>query len=811
MTTAAVQLVSPHAALIDSLNSANPDSALEAAFVQLQRGADIPLLLAVIKALVTAGVPGLALRLIRSAGAGVRDRADLATLSAQLVRLPSGEIEAAVLHRNCQNARRALIASSPWQESSLKEVDEPPRDVHVFRSRIGSHFVVRDDPNDRLRFVFAMVDEVRHANSLALTDSNHTASFLCLGVPSIAAWNRLLEVKSPLGHVPTIDVIEPDVEALAIWLGMIDSPEPFMGERVALFAGEDAISEYRAFLERHPWRQMATHRLVSPRPNESPPSLDDAFSTSVASAVKTKRDRQRQELEARYQGHDRSWWARRFTEAGRSQPPLRVVGLTTRYSTVMQHALRDIAAAFRRSGCEFELVMQPNHHAVAVDVQQPLLDRQADLIFVINHLRHELADVLPANIPYVCWIQDHMDQLCDAKMGRSVTEFDLVVSPSPLVLRSLYEYPADRMLFSSNLTDCMTYSDDPLDDAELEPYRCDVSYVGHGAGTPESLIEEIASRMGASLGKYLHRFHALAAIELNQRGWLIGTDIVRLMLQAERESGHPALTPQVRRSHIFPQLQRIYDRMLRHQTLAWAANWAQSRKRRFSIYGQGWEQHPPLRAFARGEVVSGRPLRALYQASSVALQVNGYGSLHQRLLDGLASGACMICRYNPLDFVRQPFVTLREAIHAKQLTSLDHLLRCAISDHGLKNAINEAEHIGGTCIEPITSPRRQAHIAMLEAGNPIIDLYTDEGVFDGLADGRFVGESAACDLPGFDQACFKSEAEMHSLLDALVDDREKRRSISHPMKNAVVRQYTFDGLVQRVLGVFSGATKGDRS
>jgi len=283
------------------------------------------------------------------------------------------------------------------------------------------------------------------------------------------------------------------------------------------------------------------------------------------------------------------------------------------------------------------------------------------------------------------------------------------------------------------------------------------------------------------------------------------------MLQAERDSGHAPLSPHIRRSRIFPQMQRIYDRMFRHQTLEWVATWARARGRTFAIHGQGWGQHPTLREFARGEVPSGRPLRALYQASAIGLQVNGYGSLHQRLLDGLASGACMICRYNPLDFVRRPFIALRDVIRSRKLSSLEQLLECAADDSDLARTIGEAERLGGACLQPITSTTRKDHVAMLKAGNPIVDLYTDKGLLNGLADGRFVGESAGGDLPGFDRICFRSQDELHVLLDELIADPAKRQSISAPMRDGVIGHHTFDGLVRRVLNKFGGRVVGNQS
>ena len=64
---------SPYAALIAELEKDHRDQALEQAFNQLTSGTDLPLLLATVRALVRQGVPGLAVRLLKSAGGLLAD------------------------------------------------------------------------------------------------------------------------------------------------------------------------------------------------------------------------------------------------------------------------------------------------------------------------------------------------------------------------------------------------------------------------------------------------------------------------------------------------------------------------------------------------------------------------------------------------------------------------------------------------------------------------------------------------------------------------------------------------------------------
>ena len=78
---------------------------------------------------------------------------------------------------------------------------------------------------------------------------------------------------------------------------------------------------------------------------------------------------------------------------------------------------------------------------------------------------------------------------------------------------------------------------------------------------------------------------------------------------------------------------------------------------RSRIYGRGWEQHPTLAPFAAGVIEHGAPLRCVYRASKLALQLMPSGFLHQRALEALASGTLPLARYCPEDFARLPIET----------------------------------------------------------------------------------------------------------------------------------------------------------
>ena len=793
---------------MDALAGDKPEQALEQAFIQLARGGDLPLLLAMVKAFVRIGLAGIAVRMLQSAGGVLAAEPQLAALAERLTRLPSGEIHRDIL---ANRARRNLDVMVPTR-ANLQPLRDRCADFistfRVFASSSGNQYVLRDSPDGKLDFVFPFGDQLSITNALKLPEIGQTTSFVMVGVPNAALWMRLLQQRAPNGYVPPIDVVEPDSEILLLWLHLIESAEALGDERVALFTDPDCLDQYRYFLVNHPWRWPATQILTNFRPRWRPPIIDKQFQDLIIAARGERKRQIKAALDDRYTLCDVEYWRRRYQAAASTGKPLRIVGFTTRYSTVLQHSMRDLAAAFARRGCTFDIVKQPNQYCAAVDVAGTLAAGEYDMIVAIDHLRFEFADSIPANIPFVCWIQDYMDQLWDARAGQSVGELELVIGHSPQVMSSLYGYPIERFIASNNLTDADVYSSDPVPECDRAQYACDVSYVSHGSGTPEQLINEISAGSTPAFHRMLSRFCALARERLETRGFATPFELLEMMLLAEQQTGHPPLSPQVRYSHVYPQLARIYDRLFRHEALEWAAEWALAGNRTFRIFGRAWENHPTLKRFACGEVESGFPLRCLYQASSVSLQINGYGSMHQRLLDGLATGAFMLSRYNPSDFIRQPFLVIQQAIRVHKPRDLAGLIAMSRSHVELADAMKQVDALCNVPIAAMSDPNRQEYCRILNDAGGIEALTTDQGLLEALESMTLMPHRTAGDLPGFDRTTFRTKAELHAQLDRFMNADQARADHARPMRDAVLKHDTYASLVDRILAAFADGSVG---
>ncbi len=806
MTTLQAQPNTLHASLIEALNAEDPERALEQAFLQLGAGANMPLLLAMVKALVRAGLGGIAVRLLRSASGLLAAEPQLAALAAQLERVPSGEVAAAKLAGQLDQNLAAIREVDSDLFAVLAE-NEPKRGFHVFLSRKRNVYVLADGIGGKLEFVFPFCDQAFHAAALKTPALSMSSAFVMVGVPLPAMWMRVVGLVVPGGFTPPIDVVETDVDVLRLWLSIVDVAQNVRDGRLMMFAGADATDRYKKFLIEHPTRLPAAECMTNHRPRWQPPIVDRLFIENVNQAQVVRKQQAKSQLDALYADKTAEYWRERFATAGRASPPLRVVGFTTRFSTVIQHSMRDLGAAFKRLGCEFETIKQAGPSAAAVDVVGELTRTQPDMLVVMNHVRAEMVGSIPANVPYVCWIQDHMQQLCDRKMGQSITAMDLVLGHSPDVMASAYGYPLDRFLPTNNLTSTDVFSDVPIDAGQLEKYRCDVSYVAHGWESPEQLVRE-AGAENPSFVRYLDCIRECAVQRLNAKGWLTTQDLVDVVLEGERNSQHRALSPEVRRSVVLPAAQRIIDRVVRHQTLEWAARWVEKTRRRFRIFGRGWENHPTFRTFAGGEVPHGEALRCVYQASAINLQINAYGSLHQRLLDGLAAGGFVLSRYVPADFIREPFVQIRECIERRKLASIQQIVDCAKTDAALASAIRQTEELTGTRLAPMSDAQRAKHVAAhVQCASLAESDFSDEGLFNLLKNCKGIPHRAASDITNFAKTTFACERELCAMLDRYVHDPAARMAVASPMRQSVIEQDTYDGLAGRVLREFQSRRK----
>ncbi|MBS0189064.1 MAG: glycosyltransferase family 1 protein, partial [Planctomycetes bacterium] len=347
---------------------------------------------------------------------------------------------------------------------------------------------------------------------------------------------------------------------------------------------------------------------------------------------------------------DAAWWRERFADSSR---PLRVLIPTSRYSTFVQHSSRDIARGLEALGHRAEVLIEPDGSSCLASgaYLDAILSLEPDLVICINYPRVSIGDFLPRNLPWVCWIQDQMPHLFDERLGRSLGVLDFTVGHLVAELHTKYAYPVRS---SRNLPVPASehkFAPRAASPSEVERFACDIAYVSHQSETPdaqhERLVGELRSNssVDGSLLRAMpllreaierHVQRPLSTLPFPSMKRVIG-DVLREALGAQPDDRVVDLL-------VTGYGDPLADRLMRHQTLAWAGAVADRQGWRFHLYGKGWENHPTLSRFARGRLEHDGELALSYQLAGCHLQVTYHMLAHPRLCECVLSGGVPLCR-----------------------------------------------------------------------------------------------------------------------------------------------------------------------
>lgn len=493
----------------------------------------------------------------------------------------------------------------------------------------------------------------------------------------------------PDGYRARITIVHEDPLELLDGLAQTDLRDVLESPRVRIICGPGAggalIRDLLARLDTQitgPGLSMSTARA------RITPSVEESLQHAQRAQAE-EQQRLLAEVARIYGGRDRAWWAARYAgaDAGAGARPLRILIPTCRYSTYIKHASADLAAAFARLGCEARVLIEPDDHShlSGVAYLRAVAGFEPDLVVLINYARANMngalhgagpgaaaAPVIPAQVPYMMWIQDSMPHQLDRRVGESMGELDFVAGNLRTELFLHMAYPRDRALPSPIVASEEKFHDGPCAPALAARHACEIAYVSHHAETPEAMhrrkrgeaaanpalvelidelrpaVEREALAPPQTRTPLLFRLRAAAGTILRSRG---GDD------------GDETLVSKLLHMYALP----MADRMLRHQALEWAAAIAAARGWRMRIHGRGWEAHPTLGALACGELEHGESLRASYGCARAHLHISAHTVIHQRIVECVLSGGLPIGRLSEDDLSSLEFEAAAGAALARGL------------------------------------------------------------------------------------------------------------------------------------------------
>lgn len=451
-------------------------------------------------------------------------------------------------------------------------------------------------------------------------------------------------------HRPRLTIVQPDLDEFFDGLSLIDLSGLLGGVHIRAFTGPDAAQRLREDLRARLDYDISgpVVSLMSVRTRLSPGPAD--IVNQVGREQMTLTEQLHARVSRHYAGLSPESWARRYEEAlSGSGEPLRVLVPTARNSTFVKHASADLVEAFRRLGMRAQLLIEPDEatRMAAPCYLRRFADFRPDLVVLINYPRSMMADAIPHGVPFICWIQDAMPHLFRPERGAAHGPLDFLAGHLFEELFARHGYPRENALECPLIASEAKFHAAPVPEPDRARYACEIAYVSHQSETPPDQHQRLRAgfaanpRIVAALDRLAPRIEAAVLRPPSPLATLLARDLAVAALREDTGAEpEPDLVDQIIRTYIQPYA----DRLIRHETLAWAADAAERRGWRLRLYGRGWDRHPRLAAHAAGELPHGEVLRMSYQAAAVHLHMTSHSLVHQRLMECILSGGFPLCR-----------------------------------------------------------------------------------------------------------------------------------------------------------------------
>jgi hypothetical protein len=454
-----------------------------------------------------------------------------------------------------------------------------------------------------------------------------------------------------------------------------------------------------------------------------------------------------------------------------SGQPLRIMGLTSRYTTFLQYSMRDWLAGLSRLGHHTQLLIEEHDHQNANNlvIARACHQFKPDLIIAIDHARPTLFGVLD-DIPVVMWVQDRLPHIYDAKTGAAQGPLDYVIGYSRQELTQRFNYPAARFMPAMVGVNDQRFVPRELTQSEKDRYGCDVSFVSHASTPAEKIIQHEIDQQQMPQAKALldYIFQQVRAI-YEAGGFVSNGHVLSRMVD-------DALAKWNLRANREPLMDlfihKVNNALFRHQAIRWAA----ASGANLHLYGNGWDKHPEFARFARGPADNQDQLPIIYQASAINLQVTPFGAVHQRLLDGLVAGGFFLLR----------------SVTADEL----EILRKQIWDWCQSHGVTSGQQMLQRCDDRLTA--LLFRFKALWALDPRADIdYFYAGLEEAAMDNfQRTANTMWIESP---RVTFSTQQELTNKIKHFLANPQERRDIVQSMRQRVLETHTYESISRRML------------
>lgn len=742
---------------------------------------------------------------------------DVASVAQAIAALPSTRIAPSELIAGAREALAILGPRLQVDPDPIPAFEDLVNRVEVHIARDGNLVLRPTDPlarADMMRWsTLADINAVMapwqpRRDGGATSDANPNMGFaypvaidgLLPPIVALSVW-RATSVPH-LGHTPRIYVVSANTSEHLLGLsigicvhGSQDFRALLSDGRLEHFVGtlQGQTPAERLGRQLHQRLDLAMPVTVLTAPLTPTPSQPLAAIQGARQAQTELRQRLAAELGEQHASMNASDWRERIFESDSSEPARRGASVlipTSRYTTYLQHSSKGLAGAFERLGLTPHLHIEPDAHSVFDPVARMVAIREVnpDIVVRLNSPRMhgtDAASEAATRIPTITWVQDAMPHLFDTQMGASMGPLEVLVGCRVPELVRVFKYPRNRSEAMPVVADETRFNPYAANTAPTRnDLDCEIAYASHHSATTLQLHDRIAADSPPNVRPILERVYPHALIYAADpfarplKQYLRGAarDALRECLGIEPDD---AMVAKITNSYAMA----IADRALRHRVLEFAANLAQRRGWRLRIYGNGWETHPTLSAYARPALAHDADLTHSFARAHVHLHVSHHGPLHQRVFECALSGGLPAVLVTP---------AFNSAIWAWAVSE-------AKAD-GSKLSLNDSIAQSCACMAACACAQRLG--------------LTDDAWYprDGLAKYALAAdhipdtERAARDLPlAIAESAFLDEAGLERVVERAVQSPAWRASASTAIARRVRERLTQDALARTMLGLLRKA------
>lgn len=175
----------------------------------------------------------------------------------------------------------------------------------------------------------------------------------------------------------------------------------------------------------------------------------------------------------------------------------RILFWTSRFTTILQYHIRDCKDAVEKLGIEAKIAIEKDRLCTGADlisITREIAEFKPDIIFMIDHFRHEYSEVMDGleNLVWICWVQDPLDEVMDKNTPRKLIGRDFVMKHF-ITWKKFDSLGYDKKYLIDAPVPSSSYIYKPycLNDGEIEKYSCDICFVCHASDVEEHINEVV--------------------------------------------------------------------------------------------------------------------------------------------------------------------------------------------------------------------------------------------------------------------------------------------------------------------------------